>query len=68
MRLPRLVPESDKLLRLPLDRRGALFRRRFRRTSHLQRLNQREMVVLAKRMQTRMAFHFSAVFFVKPME
>jgi hypothetical protein len=31
-------------------------------------LDQREMVVLAKWVQTRMAFHGSAVFFVKPME
>jgi hypothetical protein len=55
------VPESDKLLRLTQDRRRAFLRRRFSRAPHLQRLNQREMVVLAKWMQTRMAFHCSAV-------
>ena len=57
MHVPRLVPEADKLLRLTLDRRRAFFRRRFRRAPHPQRLNQREVVVLAKWMQTRMAFH-----------
>ncbi len=68
MHVPRLAPEPDKLLRLTFDRRRAFFRRRFRRAPHSQRLNQREMVVLAKWVQTRMAFHCSAVFFVKPME
>jgi hypothetical protein len=68
MYVPRLVPEADKLFRLTLDRRRALLRRRLRRAPHLQRLNQREMMVLAKWVQTRMAFHCSAVFFVKPME
>ena len=68
MHVPRLVPEADKLLRLPLDRRRAFLRGRFRRAPHPQRLNQREVVVLAKWVQTRMAFHGSAVFFVKPME
>ena len=68
MHVPRLVPEPDKLLRLTLDSRRTFFRGRFRRAPHLQRLNQREMVVLAKWVQTRMAFHGSAVFFVKPME
>jgi hypothetical protein len=68
MHVPRLVPEADKLLRLALDRRRAFFRRRFGRAPHLQRLNQREVVVLAKWVQTRMAFHCLAVFFVKPME
>jgi len=68
MHVPRLVPEPDKLLRLTLDRRRAFLRRSFRRAPHPQRLNQREMVVLAKWVQTRMAFHGSAVFFVKPME
>ena len=68
MHRPGLVPEADKFLPLTLDRRCALFRRRFGRPPHLQRLNQREVVVLAKWVQTRMAFHCSAVFFVKPME
>jgi hypothetical protein len=68
MHVPRLVPEADKLLRLPLDRRRAFLRGSFRRAPHPQRLNQREMMVLAKWVQTRMAFHDSAVFFVKPME
>jgi hypothetical protein len=68
MHVPRLVPEPDKLLRLPLDCRGPFLRRRLRRAPHLQRLNQREVVVLAKWVQTRMAFHFSTVFFVTPME
>ncbi len=68
MHVPRLAPEADKLLRLALDRRRAFFHRRFGRAPHPQRLDQREMVVLAKWVQTRMAFHCSAVFFVKPME
>jgi len=68
MHVPRFVPEADKLLRLPLDRRRAFLRGSFRRAPHSQRLEQREMVVLAKWVQTRMAFHDSAVFFVKPME
>ncbi len=68
MHMPGLVPEADKLLRLTLDRRRAFLRRRFRRAPHPQRLNQGEVVVLAKWVQTRMAFHGSAVFFVKPME
>ena len=68
MHVPRLVPEADKLLRLPRDCRRAFLRGSFSRTPHLQRLNQRKMVVLTKWVQTRMAFHCSAVFFVKPME
>ncbi len=68
MHLPRLMPEANKLLCLPLDRGRAFLRRRLGSATHLQRLNQREVVVLAKWMQTRMAFHGSAVFFVKPME
>jgi hypothetical protein len=61
MYLPRLVPEANKLLRLPLDCRRAFLLGRFRRAPHLQRLNQREMMVLAKWVQTQMAFHCSAV-------
>src|ERR1700739_3834732 len=57
MNLPRLVPEAHEFLRLLCDRRCALFRRRFCRAPHLERLNQGEMVMLAKRMKTRMAFH-----------
>ncbi len=68
MHVPRLMPEAHKLLRLALDRRRAFLRGSFRRAPHPQRLNQREMMVLAKWVQTRMAFHDSAVFFVKPME
>ncbi len=68
MHVPRFVPKADKLLRLPLDRRRAFLRGSFRRAPHSQRLEQREMVVLAKWVQTRMACHDSAVFFVKPME
>jgi hypothetical protein len=68
MHVSRLVPEADKLLRLTRDRRRTFLRGRFRRAPHLQRLNQREVVVLAKWVQTRMAFHCLAVFFVKPME
>jgi hypothetical protein len=68
MHVPRLVPEADKFLRLTHNRRRPFFRWRFGRAPHLQRLNQREVMVLAKWVQTRMAFHCSAVFFVKPME
>jgi hypothetical protein len=57
MHVPRLAPEPDKLLRLTLDRRRAFLRRSFRRAPHPERLNQREVVVLAKWVQTRMAFH-----------
>ena len=62
MHVPRRVPEADKFLRLTLDRRRAFFLWRFGRAPHVQRLNQREVVVLAKWVQTRMAFHCSAVF------
>ncbi len=68
MHLPRLMPEADKLFRLPRDRRRPFLRGRLGRAPHLQRLNQGKMMVLAKRVQARMAFHGSAVFFVKPME
>ena len=68
MDVPRFVPEAHKLLRLTRNRRRAFLRGRFRRAPHLQRLNQREVVVLAKWVQTWVAFHCSAVFFVKPME
>ena len=68
MHLPRLVPEADKLLCLTRDSRCTLLRRRFRRAPHLQRLNQREVVVLAKWVQTRMAFHCSVVSSVEPMK
>jgi hypothetical protein len=47
----------DKLLRLPLDRRHAFLLGRFRCAPHPQRLNQRKVVMLAKWMQTWMAFH-----------
>jgi hypothetical protein len=57
MHMPRLVPESDKFLRLSRNGSHALLSRRFRRTPHLQRLDQREMMVLAKRVQAWMAFH-----------
>jgi hypothetical protein len=67
MHVPRLVPEADKLLRLTCNRSRTSFCRRFGRAPHLQRLNQREVVMLAKWVQTRMAFHCLAVFFVKPM-
>jgi len=62
MRPPRLVPETHKFLRLPSHRRGALLQRRFRRAPHLQRLNQRKVMVLAERMQTWMAFQRVTVF------
>src|ERR1700722_19355128 len=68
MHAARLMPEAYKLLRLPLDRRRTFLRRRFRRAPHPERLNQREVMMLAKWMQTWMAFHDSAVFFVKPMK
>jgi hypothetical protein len=57
MHVPRLVPETDKFLRLSRDCRRAFFRRRFGRAPHLQRLNQRKVVMLAKWVQTRVAFH-----------
>lgn len=57
MNVPRLVPETNEFLRLTRDSTGAFLGRSFRRASHLQRLNQREMMVLAERMQTRVAFH-----------
>jgi len=57
MNVPRFVPETHKFLRLPRDRGGAFLNGSFRRASHLQRLNQREMMVLAERMQTRVALH-----------
>jgi len=59
------MPEADKLLRLTLDRHRTFPFRRFSRAPHPQRLNQREVVVLAKWVQTRMAFHWSAVFYRK---
>jgi hypothetical protein len=59
MHVPRFMPEADKLLCLTRNRRRAFLRGRFRRAPHLQRLNQREMVMLAKRVQTWMAFHSS---------
>ena len=58
MHLPRLVPEADKLLRLSRNRGRALLRQRFRCAPHPQCLNKRKVVVLAKRMQTWMAFHW----------
>jgi len=67
VRLPRLMPEADKLLRLSRDRRRTFLRGRSRRAPHLQRLNQRKVMMLAKRVQTRMAFHCWVVFFVNPM-
>jgi len=66
MHLPRLVPEADKLLCLTRDSRCTLRRRRFRSAPHLQRLNQREVVVLAKRVQTWMAFHWLIVSSAEP--
>lgn len=68
MHAPRFMPEADKLLRLTLDRRRAFLRRRFGGAPHLQCLNQRKVVVLAKRVQTSMAFHRSIFSSVKPME
>ena len=68
MHLPRLVPKADKLLCLPHDGRCTFFRRRPCRATHLQRLNQCEVVVLAKWVQTRMAFHCSIVSSVEPMK
>jgi hypothetical protein len=67
VRLPRLMPEADEFLRLARNGRCAFLRGRFRRAPHLQRLNQRKVVVLAKRVQTRMAFQCWAGSFVKPM-
>lgn len=57
MHVPRLVPEAHELCRLPRNRRRTLFRRSIGGTPHFQRLNQGEVVVLAKGMQTWMAFH-----------
>src|SRR5260370_7304456 len=57
MNYARLVPDRDEFVRLPLDGFRALLRRRFGRAPHFERLNQRKMMVLAQRMQTRMAFH-----------
>src|SRR5579863_4158693 len=57
MHLPRLVPESNKFLCLPRNGSRAPFRRCLRRTAHLQRPHHCKMMVLAKRMQTRMALH-----------
>jgi hypothetical protein len=74
MDLPCAVPEAHKFLGLARDHRCAFLRGRFRRALHFQGLNQSEMVVLAKWMKTRMAFHefaqraSPADFFVKPME
>lgn len=59
MNPPCLVPESDKFLCLARHSRRAFVLGRFRRAPHLQCLNQREMVMLAERMEARMAFHNS---------
>jgi hypothetical protein len=53
----RLVPKCDESVRLPFDSYVALLRRSFGRAPHPQRLNQRKVMMLAHRMQTRMAFH-----------
>jgi hypothetical protein len=66
MHVPRLVPEADEFLCLALYSRASLFVGSFRRAPHLQRLNQREVVVLAKWMQTRMALHVVTRFGEKP--
>lgn len=56
MLLAGLMPEGDELGRLTLHRRVALSRGGFGSAPHLERLNQREVVVLAQRMQARVAF------------
>src|ERR1700730_2652658 len=52
-----LVPERDEFLCLPLNSRVTLFSRSFSCAPHLQSLNQRKVMMLAQRMQTRMVFH-----------
>ena len=61
MFLTGLVPERDQLGRLPLDRRIALFGGSFLAARRIaERLNQREVVVLAQRMQAGVAFQIGA--------
>ena len=57
MHVPGLVPEFHKLFRLALRCRCALLFRRLGYAAHAQRLNQREMVVLAQGMRAGMALH-----------
>jgi hypothetical protein len=57
MHVPGFMPKAHKFPGMFFNKRRALFLWRFRRTPHLQRLDQREMVVLAKWMQADVAFH-----------
>jgi hypothetical protein len=59
MHFPRFVPEAHKFLRLPHGSPGSFLDWSFRRAAHFEGLNQRKVMMLAERMQTRMAFHAS---------